>query len=218
MDRSLHQEWWTAAELAAARLPDMPVGVHRCRTFIITQACTAPEKVRVRSGMGSARECHFSALPASAQAALPAAPWSFFSGVSAAARKEAERRRDAVLQVERLVEAGWARSDAVIRVSLEVGTCQKTVWNWLSFVRGLAETDWLPALAPRHRGRSPATCDPQVWRLFTSYIRAGDNGELAYRKLKRAARLNSWALPSLKMLQRRSAAFKRSSKAFLAAS
>jgi len=66
------KEWWSAAELAAARLPGLPRTRVNCSLFITRAEGQSPDMVRPRSGKGGGREIHITALPSAAYKELRA--------------------------------------------------------------------------------------------------------------------------------------------------
>ena len=60
------QEWWTAAELAALALPEIPT----TESGVIRHGVREAWRCRAREGRGGGREYHVSALPAGARAEL----------------------------------------------------------------------------------------------------------------------------------------------------
>lgn len=63
MTTTARKEWWSAAELAAARLPGLPATRQWCSAFIARVRQESPAHVRQRAGRGGGWECHVSALP-----------------------------------------------------------------------------------------------------------------------------------------------------------
>ena len=67
----ISQEWWTAAELAEAALPDLPASARRIN--ILATECGWREcagRARRRAGKGGGWEYHYSLLPSRAQLRL----------------------------------------------------------------------------------------------------------------------------------------------------
>ncbi|MGQ3674661.1 DNA-binding protein [Xanthobacter sp. TB0139] len=67
MSKYHDKEWWSAAELAAACLPDIPTTRENCSRLIRRIGHEKPESVRARTGRGGGVECHISALPEAAR-------------------------------------------------------------------------------------------------------------------------------------------------------
>jgi hypothetical protein len=52
-----------------------------------------------------------------------------------------------------------------------------TLRGWLRLVKGVPRSEWLPALAPRHKGRvKTADCDPRAWEMLVADFREGQIG------------------------------------------
>lgn len=185
-----HQTWWSAAEIAEARLPDLPATARAVQLLAKRAGWdAAPGKQRRRSGRGGGREYHFSLFPSRARLALiqqaqaaPEAPaprpreavWAAFDALKAPAKAKAEARLKAVAQIEAFESAGLTRSAAVVQVAGLEGVSEKTLWNWLGLIEGVTVEDRLAYLAPRHagpKGKKKAV-DPRFYRYFKSdYLR-----------------------------------------------
>ncbi|EAQ27491.1 transposase domain-containing protein [Roseovarius sp. 217] len=168
------QEWWSAADLAEAGLPDLP-GTKRKINLLAEREGWARHagKVRRRKGAGGGVEYHWSLLPIRARMRLsadlvnsPAArpgkdeAWERYAAAGDKARTEAEARLEAIAEVELLVGAGLTRSAAVREVARKLGRSEKSLWNYLGQVEGVAPADRLAYLidgravrrAPAQRG------------------------------------------------------------------
>lgn len=172
------QTWWTATEIAEARLPDMPATKQGANELARRQAwASQPGKVRRRKGKGGGLEYHVSLFPTRAKVALSKMhglhdaaqevpkrsrdrAWAEFDKLKAKAKETAEMRLTALREVEALERAGMTRTEAVRAVVLQTGKSEKTLWNWLALVEGIAPEDWLPYLAPRQTGKGRKTQTP----------------------------------------------------------
>lgn len=191
-DHAPAQEWWTAAELAEAGLPDVP-GTKRGVNIVVDRLGWQgdPARARRRKGRGGGWEYHWSLLPSRAQAALLAqvAPvaeaevrmgrdeaWSWFEGLKDGPKDKARRRLDAIQRVEMLVEGGLTKDQAVRDIARAVGVSAKSIWNWFALIEGVRSDDRLPYLAPRTAAsRAPSRAkepDPEFMDLVLSdYLR-----------------------------------------------
>ena len=146
------QEWWSAADLAEAGLPDLP-GTKRKINQLAEREGWARHagKVRRRKGAGGGLEYHWSLLPIRARMRLSAdlvnAPvarpgkdeaWERFAAAGDKARTEAEARLEAIAEVDLLEGAGLTRSAAVREVAHKLGRSEKSLWNYLGQVEGVA--------------------------------------------------------------------------------
>lgn len=168
--------WWTAAEIAEACLPDMPTTKRRVNDLARRHGwASQPGKVRRRKGRGGGLEYHVSLFPTRAKVALskmhglhdpaPETPrrsrdqaWAEFDKLKAKVKETAEMRLTALREVDALERAGMTRTEAVRAVARQTGKSEKTLWNWLALVEGIAPEDWLPYLAPASgKGRKTQT-------------------------------------------------------------
>ena len=154
------QEWWSAAELAASGLPDVPGTKRKVNEMARREGWgRLKNKVRRRRGAGGGVEYHWSVLPLRARlkmgmavAKTPTTPrgnddaWARFDAAGDTARAEAERRLNGITQVEALEGAGLTRSMAVREVARKLERSDATVWNWLRMIEGVAAPDRLAYL------------------------------------------------------------------------
>lgn len=219
--RSAVREWFTAAELLALGSPALPSAMSSLAEMIERQSWRSDERrARVRFGQGGGWEYHYSLFPAEVQVAILAtavptteapasrssAIWAEFERLPDKTKAEAERRLAAVGKVEKLSQGGMTRQLAVAFVAREIGCGARTLWNWISTAGEVARADRLPALAPRHVGRTTtAACDPRAWDVIVAdYLRCEQPSfEACYDRLEELAKLEGWAIPSAKTLRRR---------------
>lgn len=180
------QEWWSAADLAEAGLPDLP-GTKRKINQLAEREGWARHagKVRRRKGAGGGLEYHWSLLPIRARMRLSAdlinAPaarpgkdeaWERYAAAGDKARDEAEARLEAIAEVELLEGAGLTRSAAVREVAHQLGRSEKSLWNYLGQVENVARADRLAYLIDgRAVRRAPAQrgdIDPDFLALVRS--------------------------------------------------
>lgn len=222
------REWFSARELADLALPGLPGDVRALNRRIEDERWTARTGsdgallVRPRRGRGGGIEYHVSLLPGEARLALErrgiTAPapkaaevdrggWRWFDAQSAKVKAEAERRLDAVRQVELLHAAGATRSAAVSDVADQIGVSVATIWNWLGLVDGVPAADRLPALAPRRRGGGKAAeIDEQAWQALKSDFLRPEKPTFSscyYRLLRNYAEPRGLTLPTEQTLRRR---------------
>lgn len=177
---------------------------------------------QMRWGKGGGRQYHYTLLPAEVQAKLlaasaPAAPvapevtarsnalWTAFERASETAKRKGNERLSIVEGVEAV--EGVTRQTAVALMGSLHGVATSSIWSWLERVRDVPRSDRLPALLPRHAGRTvTAECDPLAWDwLKADYLRPEQRCfETSYRDLVDVARAQGWApIPSCKTLKRR---------------
>jgi len=215
------REWFTALELAECRLPDLPAE----KSPMIRRAKRENWRSRPRIGRGGGLEYHVSALPETAQIKLaldarhaeaePArdAPpidrdtlWKWFAEAPEVKKSKARDRLAILDTIDTLVRGGVTKDQAVGVVAARNKVSPSTIYNWFNLVAGRDRTDWLPALAPRHAGRTATVdCDPAAWDMLKGdYLRL-EQPPFAdcYGRLKRAATAQGWTLPSERTLYRR---------------
>lgn len=222
------KEWFTAAELADLALPDLPAtkrGVNKVaktKQWAQRRSVAGAMLCRRREGNGGGTEYHYTVLPSAAQAQLVKAAreaakatpikrgvgqaWDAFDRLPAKAKEKAEARLCALESVEALTRGGLQKNSAVARVAAETGNSPRTIFNWYDLVAGVDRKDWLPMLAPRHRGRAPsAECSPEAFAAFKAdYLRQEQPpAEACYDRVLDVAAERGWTVPSLKTLMRR---------------
>lgn len=158
--------WWSAAEIAEARLPDLPDTKRGVNDLAGREGWAAQAgKVRRRAGRGGGMEYHYSLFPVRARLSLttttaPAVKkptpreeaWAAFDSLKDSAKTKAETRLAALREIDDLEGIGLSRSEALRAVSVRVAVSEKTLWNWLALVDGVAREDRLAYLAPRRGG------------------------------------------------------------------
>jgi putative transposase len=216
------REFFTAAEILAVGAAALPRDL-RALNRLIDRERWHDDAVRVRAreqGRGGGAEYHLSLLPAEVQAKLIAAEapvqaaldarsttlWQRFERLPEKTKAVA-RARLAAVERTALLAAGMPRRAAVALVAREQNVATSSLWNWLRAAQAVHRADRLPALAPRHTGRTAVkACHPSAWEfLKADYLRASSPAfDACYRRLCEAAAANGWSpVPSLKTLRRR---------------
>jgi len=184
--------WWSAAEIAEARLPDLPSAAQSInRLASRLKWRRSGSFARRREGKGGGWEYHWSLFPASAQrkllvAAAPAPPppetprkdrgevWEWWESLPDAVRDKALTRLRILDEVAALERNGMSSSLAVQDIARLRRVSPRTIWTWRDLVAGLRPDDRLPYLAPRHRAAErpkpkAGAVDPE----FGSLLKAG---------------------------------------------
>lgn len=224
------REWWTAEEIAAAALPDLPA----TKRGVNLQAERAvwrgnPAFARRREGRGGGWEYSWRLFPSRAQRKLlsdVAAPvaaerpardeaWAWFDGLPQAVKDKAQARLLIIQKVEAL-EPAVGRHMAIVNVARLDGISTRTIWNWFGAIEGVRSDDRLAYLAPRHRAapeekRRAAVkdCDPDFFdQIKSDYLRnEAPPFTDCYRRALRVAKAKGWAtLPERTMRRRLDAA------------
>ncbi len=187
-----NQEWWSAAEIADAALPDMPTTKRRVNDMASRLGWSeSPTFARRRAGRGGGWEYHWTLFPSRAQALLlsqtkdaPASDprpdrdeaWTWFEQLPDGPKAKA-REHLRIIQLAEAFEAGGStRHLAVIDAARQSGVSPRSVWNWLDLISGVRADDRLPYLAPRHRigqrSKRATAIDPRFAELIKAdYLR-----------------------------------------------
>lgn len=216
--------WFTADELAAVRLPDMPGTARNITALAVAEGWRAdPAKARRAQGRGGGWEYHLSALPPGAQIRLigarpsDAAPaptadasvarWARYEKLPAPHKQECARRLDALDQVARLQTAGMTLTLAIEQVAASTGAGARSIHRWRIAVTGLPRNEWLPALASNYTATSSfADCHERAWNVLVSdYLRPEKpTFSACVRRMRKVASANGWLpIPSERALRRR---------------
>lgn len=235
------QEWWTAEELAASELPDLP-GTKRGVNMLAERLSwrSHPHFARRRKGGGGGWEYHWKLLPARAQekllreapSAVPHGPastdivgdrgeaWAWFDGLPEAVKARA-RQRLAILQRVEALEFAMGKHLAVQSVAQAERVAPRSIWNWFAMVEGVALADRLACLAPRHRAAPPrersVALHPEFWELLKAdYLRLeGPSFPAAFRRIAtKIAPHRGWPVPHERTARRRMEEIPRVTRVF----
>jgi len=222
--------WWTAAEIAQARLPQTPDSLRGVRALADREgwAVQGSEKARLRRGArGGAWEYHRDLLPPRARTAILAAlapqadapagdriaAWALWDAAPQTRRDRAMARVKAVADSDALKATGMALSDAVAAAAGLAGAAPGSLWRWRAMVKDARRDDWPAVLLPRH-GRAPdagaasarrAGVAEADWEYFVSDYLRPERPALAacFRRAARIAAAEGRALPCERSLRRR---------------
>jgi putative transposase len=218
--------WWTATEIADARLPGLPFTKRRVNALADRERWRAqPKHARRREGRGGGWEYHWTLFPSTAQRLIVKeatsggnepkplfdrdAAWTWYDSLPEKPKAEAKRRLAVIQAVEMLVAAGEGKYLAVIFVAKDNGVSERTIWNWFDMVEGVRVDDRLPYLAPRHRAgrkaKPKSECTPEWWdTLKSDYLRPEQPSFSAcYRRAKRIAEMEGWEVLPERTARRR---------------
>lgn len=183
------QLWWSASDLEAAELPDLPSTKRKINEKAKREGWDRePGKFRRRTGKGGGLEYHWTLLPlrarielqksASADVAAPEPDtklsrdeaWAAYEAVNDKAKAKAKMRFEALEKVDALVIAGLTRHLATDEVARDIGMSVRSIWNWHDWVEGVAHMDRVAYLIDRHQlvKRKPrsAPVDPEFFALI----------------------------------------------------
>lgn len=198
-DTTVTAWWFTAAELAALRLPGMPTDKRRvnelARAMDWANRLSPDGKplARRRAACGGGIEYHASVLPLPAQEALTtsqtrevatlvaandsddgeAAAWEWFEQQPSSIRDKAQERRAILFEVEDRVAAGAQKTVAARDIAQKHGVSPRAIAEWFRLVSDVPRRHWLPRLAPRYKGGGrECDIDAEAWQILRSdYLR-----------------------------------------------
>jgi len=227
----LKREWFSASDIADLNLPDMPASKRNVTAMADRLGWRRADKInrwwRLRDDRGGGHEYHYSVLPPPARATWlhlyneietgteqaaavaagnrNAARWAWFLERPKKTKDEARRRLLALDAVRLMVADGSRKLDAVLQICDAHKIEQSTYYNWEKLIGSVPRHDWLPFLAPKHKGRqTKATFSDEAWEYYkTSYLNLLERtAEQCYRDLVRDGKPQGWTIPSLRTLQR----------------
>ncbi|WP_054007857.1 transposase domain-containing protein [Cypionkella psychrotolerans] len=213
------QEWWTAEELAAAGLPDLPGSRQGIEATIKRAQWRANvDHARRREGRGGGWEYNWQLLPERARRKLlteasvgVAAPvpvkmgrdeaWAWYEKLPASVKAKAEARLKTIATVEALEAVSLqGRHLAIATVARTSGNGARTIASWFAMISGVRSDDRLPYLAPRNRAQADRArakeCDPDFVDVLKSmYLRfTGPTFSDCYRDSVKIARAKGWSV------------------------
>lgn len=219
------KEWWTAAEIADARLPGLPDALRSVFNLIKREGWDVDVvNCRQRTGKGGGKEYSWQLFPFRARKHLLAkASLSvldtkspeltelriYYDSLPEKAKNKAQNRLRVLRLVKGMEEDGATRFVAVAAAASEHNVSERTVWNWLDLVKGHLEHDWLFLLAPRNkmakRSIEKASCSPEFWDWLKSrYLQLeGPTFAQCYRDAVRVAQVRNWDVLTQRTASRR---------------
>jgi len=216
------KEWYTLAELAAAKLPGLPHTVPALNNMAARRGWRDDAaKVRRLEGRGGGYAYHVGVLPADARARLafldasPPPPeavskllWRAYEALTEAQRATCRRRLDVLLTWEEMRAAGMSARQATAYCTIQHEVASSTLYEWRQMVEGHARQDWLAALAPNTSAGAvaqTAECHPDAWDVLSAdYLRPeAPRFSACYRRMVEVARLKGWTpIPAERTLRR----------------
>lgn len=226
------REWWTAEEIAAAGLPDLPGtkrGVNDTAARLDWRA--QPTLARRRAGKGGGWEYNWQLFPMRARRKLltdvvevaqrnrPARDeaWAWYEQLPASVQAKAQARLKVIQEVDAM-ERAEGKFLAVAAVARLRGIGPRTIWSWFEAIEGVRADDRLPYLAPRNRARErrggkPKDCAPEFFdQIKSDFLRLeAPPFTDCYRRALRVAVKEGWdTLPERTMRRRLDAAVSES--------
>ena len=138
--------------------------------------------------------------------------WANWSKAGETAQNKARQALRTVQAVFALNKNGIKMMDAYQSVSEEYGVALSTLRRYVAKVKNIEESDWAPALLPKHfevaqvkKTNQFAYITPEAWEFFKSDYLCLEQPAMtaSYERLKDAAAHHGWTVPSLKSLERR---------------
>lgn len=223
------KEWFTVADMLAAKLPEMPLDAPGYTRHIVKHGWRAhPEKIRKQEGRegGGGFEYHYSLLPSVARqklaflnAQLPTGRaektrllWQKFEALTDKQKSVCKARLAIIVDVEEMKVSGIKALDAINHCCRKADVSVRTYYHWVALLEGHARADWLAALAPSTSsiadGVQPdlAPVHQDAWDVLASdFLRAeGPAFSACYRRMKAVAKKKGWApIPAERTLRRR---------------
>lgn len=206
------KHWWTADELAAARLPDLP-GSKRGINLLAERLewRETPDCARRKPGRGGGWQYHWSVLPTAAKRKLLAetaeAPddrpdrgtvWATFDALPEQAKQKAQSRLEALRLAETLHSAGCTHVAAMNEAARQNQVNARTLYNWAEMVEGVADEDRLAYLVPRNRLARRKSTRAVCTRAFKDYLKSlflrleGPTFRQCFRTACKKARAEGW--------------------------
>ena len=231
------KEWWTAKEIAEAKLADLPSSQQGVDALIKRDKWQSSMLARRREGRGGGWEYSWRLFPDFARRALlkavakpvivpvpkgreRTAEWAWFDGLPKEVKAKAEARLKVIQMVEAEMKLGTGKFMAVVMVCLREEVSHKTVWNWFSMIEGIEKHDRLAYLAPRNRAaaKRPKTAPMSTEffdRLKAAFLRQeGPTFAASYDIAVKLAKANGWDFPSMRTAERYIAEIPRVTRVF----
>ncbi|MCY1669313.1 transposase domain-containing protein [Rhizobium sp. SL86] len=220
------KEFFSVAELAEARLPDLPRDISAIDK--IARAHWRGDERLARRVPGKTKpvwEYHYSLLPRAAQTRLlvihtvPANDdrnlqkerksklWHAYEALSSEHKILCEARLKALQIAEDLEAGGMTSRAAVTMACARAGVTKSAFYEWRKLVAGHAREDWLAALAPSYNTETKwAECHQEAWDILKSdYLRPErPTFSACYRRVVKLAKTKKWSpIPTERALRRR---------------
>lgn len=203
---------FTAAQLAAFRLPGLPHSPNKLRAWASREGWPFVER-RIKGGL--ARLYPLAALPPEAREVIEQrrSTDDLFAGIELPNAPDqhldvARKRLQAIVRIETLIASGTPVLQAIEQSAREHAFGARSLRRWFDLVRVRARAEWFALLVPRwtHAGRRTVACHPEAYAYFRDeYLRGSKPAYSAvYNRTLTVARHNGWQpIPSLASLVRR---------------
>ncbi|MXV43936.1 hypothetical protein GS501_02565 [Saccharibacter sp. 17.LH.SD] len=216
--------WLSSAELTNLKLPGIPTTVRGLHLRAENEGWLDPRREgelwRIRSGRGGGYEFNTDMFPLGTKVALAlktsivpqkeessSVLWQNYERLSDSAKERAQRNHRILMAYQTLVDSGVKKGEAVAAIIETSGIARRTLYTNLRKVRGIARTDWLPALADgaQRAGRKKIDIPEDLWEMLKAdYLRLSQpRFSDCYRRIVAKADEHGITLPCEKTLYRR---------------
>lgn len=224
----MNKEWFSVADLTAAKLPDLPHSEKGMDKRFREMRLATPHLAKQVSGKTKpVWEIHISALPSTARAKLAYVHtellendrtdvskllWRRYEALSNDHKAICKTRFDVLLEVEDLKASGLPVVKAIEHCARKAGISSRALYYWIESVEGHSRQDWLAALAPSFASAATgevaeiAPCHPDAWKILKSdFLRPEQPSFSAcYRRMELVAKDQKLEpIPSERSLRRR---------------
>ncbi|NJS38463.1 MAG: hypothetical protein HC783_04965 [Rhodobacteraceae bacterium] len=117
----------------------------------------------------------------------------------------AERKADAIVEIEDLVKSGKSLRAAVEEVAYRTGLGERSLFTYLARTKGVPREEWEDALTRKKPAPRPReSCHSEALKRFIDLCRTGRNVTDCYRQLMAEAEENGWTpIPSERTMRRK---------------
>ncbi|AHD01171.1 transposase domain-containing protein [Leisingera methylohalidivorans] len=216
------QEWWSAADIAAARLPGLPGSVRGVNAYAEREGWkTNFAALKRKPGRGGGLYFHWSLFPHDARLKVltigieapderpdRTAAWLAYEQLPEKSKAKARRRLDALRKVELLHHSGTNHVVSVAVIAAEVKVSQRTIYNWITQIEGIPAEDQLAYVAPQIPKKRVKKEDRSQFKPFMDWLKSaflrmeGPTFAQSYRDAVRVAGHRGWEFPILKTAKR----------------
>ncbi|QBR36057.1 transposase [Leisingera sp. NJS201] len=216
------QEWWSAADIAAARLPGLPGSVRGVNAYAEREGWKRVfAAMKRKPGRGGGLFFHWSLLPEAARLKVLKmgieAPverpdrteaWLAYEQLPEKSKAEARRRLEALHKVELLHSSGTTHVVSVAVIASEMKVSSRTIYNWITLIEGIPAADQLAYLAPQPPKKRIRKEDRSKFKPFMDWLKSaflqfeGPTFSQCYRKAKLKAEKEGWPFPIQKTAKR----------------
>ncbi|MCF6432934.1 transposase domain-containing protein [Leisingera sp. MMG026] len=216
------QEWWSAADIAAARLPGLPGSVRGVNAYAEREGWKRVfAAMKRKPGRGGGLYFHWSLFPHDARLKVltigieapverpdRTAAWLAYEQLPEKSKAEARRRLDALRKVELLHHSGTTHVVSVAVIAAEVKVSQRTIYNWITQIEGIPAEDQLAYVAPQLPKKRVKKEDRSQFKPFMDWLKSAflrleaPTFAQSYRAAMKVAKREGWPFPIQKTAKR----------------